>query len=100
MAVSVVGVELRDGRPAGGCSAPALSKLPALAHRLGGLLALVARAIAGRTDLDSPWPGVGVSAIPSAAPGSGAGGAARRPCHPQQRGAANAGGAAGSAAAA
>src|SRR5258708_24581983 len=36
MAISVVAVELCDGRLAGGRSAPALSELPALAHRLGG----------------------------------------------------------------
>jgi hypothetical protein len=54
MAVSVVGVELCDRRPARGSPATAVSELPALARRLGWLLAVVACATADRTDLDSP----------------------------------------------
>src|SRR6266852_5849556 len=89
MAVSIVGVELCDGRPAGGRSAPAVSKLPALAHRLGWLLALVAGAVAGRADLDTPWSVFGVSALaratarPGARPAPGCGGGDRCECGPQ-----------------
>src|SRR5258708_15368149 len=72
MAVSVVGVELRLGRPAGACSAPAVSEVPALARRLGWLLALATRAVTGRAHLDSPWSVFNVSAIarPAARPGA------------------------------
>ena len=45
IAVFVVVVELCDGRPAGGRSAPAVSELLASAHWLGWLLALVACAL-------------------------------------------------------
>src|SRR5438067_6421660 len=72
MAVFIVGVELRDGRPAGGRSATALSGLFAVAHRLGWLLALVARALVGRADLDSAGSVFGVSAIARAAARPGA----------------------------
>src|SRR5260221_633429 len=98
MAVSVVGVELRLGRPAGACSAPAVSELPALARRLGWLLALATRAVAGRAHLDSPWSVFNVSAIARAAAGSGAGAAPRRRCDHRQRVAAKAGEWAGAAA--
>src|SRR6266536_2348805 len=89
MAVSIVAVELCDGRPAGGCAAPAVSELPAVAHWLGWLLAVVARAVADRTDLDSAWSVFGVSAIARAAAGPGAcstpgcGGGDRRELGPQ-----------------
>ncbi len=89
MAVSIVAVELCDGRPAGGCSAPAVSELPAVAHWLGWLLAVVAGAVAGRADLDSAWSVFGVSAIARAAARPGArptprrGGGDRRELGPQ-----------------
>ena len=89
MAVSVLAVELCDGRPAGGRSTPALSELPALAHWLGWLLALVTRAAIGGTDLDSAGTVFGVSPIaraaarPGARPTPGCGGGDRRERGPQ-----------------
>src|SRR6266536_6348788 len=89
MAVSVVAVELCERRPAGGRSAPALSELPSVAGQLGRLLALVARAVAGRTDLDSSWSGFVVSPIacaaarPGARPTAGCRGGDRRWVGPQ-----------------
>src|SRR5258708_7687378 len=72
MAVPVVAVELCDRRPTSGRSAAAVSKLPAVAHRLGWVLALAACAAAGRTDLDSPGSMFGVSALARAPAGPGA----------------------------
>ncbi len=89
MAVSVVAVELRVGRPAGGRAATAVSNLSAVAGWLGWLLALAARAVAGRADLDSAWSVFGVSAIaraaarPGARPTPGCGGGDRRELGPQ-----------------
>ena len=90
MAVSVDAVELRVGRPAGGRAATAVStNLSAMARWLGWLLAVVARAVAGRTDLDSAWSVFAVSAIaravagPSACPTPGCGGGDRHERGPQ-----------------
>src|SRR2546422_11130548 len=89
MAVSIVTVELCAGRPACGCSTSAVSKLRALARQLGWLLALVARAAIGGTDLDSAGAVVGVSPIARAAarpggpPPPGCGGGGRRGRCPQ-----------------
>ncbi len=77
MAVFIVAVELRVSRPAGSRAATAVSSLSAVARWLGWLLALAARAVAARTDLDSAGAVFGLSAIARAAAGSGARPAAR-----------------------
>ena len=78
MAVPVVAVELRVGRPAGGRAATAVSNVSAVARWLGRLLALAARAVAGRTHLDSAGSMFDLSAVARVAAGPGAGSAARR----------------------
>src|SRR4051812_26003979 len=69
MAVFVIAVELRVVRPAGSGAGAAVSDVSALVGRLGWLLALVAGATAGRTDLDSAGTLCGVSTLTRAPAG-------------------------------
>src|SRR5438105_15335425 len=86
MAVPVVAVEVCIGRPAGGRAATAMSKLSAVAGWLGWLLAVAARAIAGRTDLDSAGSMFDLSAVARAVAGPGTRQAARRRRRDRARG--------------